>query len=63
MARMPFSDWSDEELFAEMALRQDRKEDTTPIAAAIRARGGNPFPTPEERNLAYEAQAILRDGA
>lgn len=55
-----FSDWSDEELFDELALRQDRQEDTGPIAAEIRVRGGNPSPTVEERGVTYEAQRALR---
>lgn len=60
MAYVRYSDWDDEELFGELALRQDRAENTKHIVAEIRARGGNPFPTPEERNVVYEAQRILR---
>lgn len=55
-----YSDWDDEELESELALRRDQGEDTTEIEAEIRARGGNPNPSIADRNLVYEANKILR---
>jgi hypothetical protein len=61
MAYVLFSDWGDDELFDELALRQDRGEPVGQLAEEIRARGGNPFPDAVERGVTYEAQKLLRN--
>lgn len=60
MAIAKYSDWTTEELEGELDLRRDQGDDATEIEAEIRLRGGNPDPSPADRDLIYQANQILR---